>query len=61
METNLSSTYFQNTLIQGSYRSWKPLNTPEFQKSDFKALKVLEIDFWFLKVLDFLLKKIGKY
>ena len=37
------------------------LKTFEFQKSDFKALKVLEIDFWFLKVLDFLLKKMGKY
>ena len=58
METNLSSTYFLNTLIQGSYTSWKP---PKFQKSDFKALKVLEIDFWSLKVLDFLLKKIKKY
>ena len=36
---------------QGSYASWKPLKTLEFQKSDFKALKVL----------DFLLKKIEKY
>ena len=61
METNLSSTYFRNTLIQGSYMSLNPLNTLEFQKSDFKALKVLEIDFWSLKVLDFLLKKFKKY
>ena len=61
METNLSSTYFRNTLIQGSYMSLKPLNTLEFQKSDFKALKVLEINFWSLKVFDFLLKKIKKY
>ena len=41
--------------------SLKLLNTLEFQKSDFKALKVLEINFWSLKVFDFLLKKIKKY
>ena len=32
----------------------------EFLESDFKALKVLEIGFWSLKVLDFLLNKIKK-
>ena len=30
------------------------LKTLEFQESDFKASKVLEIGFWSLKVLDFL-------
>ena len=34
------------------------LKTLEFLKSDFKALKVLEIGFWSLKVLDFVLNKI---
>ena len=43
---------------QGSYASWKPLKTLEFQESDFKALKVLEFRFQSLKVLDFLLNKI---
>jgi len=37
------------------------LKTLEFQKSDFKALKVLEIDFGPWKSLIFLLKKIEKY
>ncbi len=31
------------------------LKTPEFQEFDFKALKVLEIGFWSLKVVGFLL------
>jgi len=31
--------------LQGSYASLKPLKALEFQKSDFKALKVLEIYF----------------
>ena len=37
------------------------LKTLGFQKSNFKALKALEIDFWSLKVLVFLLIKIEKY
>ena len=37
------------------------LKTLEFLESDFQALKVLEIGFWSLKVLDFLLNKIEKY
>ena len=37
------------------------LKTLEFQKSDFKALKVLEFRFRSLKVLDFLLNEIEKY
>ena len=36
------------------------MKTFEFQKSDFKALKVLEIDFWSLEVLEFLLIVIEK-
>ena len=46
------------SLCQGSYASWKPLKTLEFQESDFKALKVLEFRFRSLKVLEFLLNKI---
>ena len=46
---------------QGSYGSWKLLKTLEFLESDFKALIVLEIGFWSLEVLDFLLNKIEKY
>ena len=49
---------YRSYQIQGSYASWKPLKTFEFQESDFKALKVLEFRFRSLKVLEFLLNKI---
>ena len=45
-------------LLPGSVCNLKIL---EFQESDFKAFKVLEIGFWSLKVLDFLMNKIEKY
>ena len=35
----------------------KPLKTLHFQESDFKALKVLEIGFWSLKVLGFFIER----
>ena len=37
------------------------LKTLELQESDFKALKVLEIGFRCLKVLNFLLNEMEKY
>ena len=33
------------------------LKTLEFLESDFKALKLLEIGFWSLKVLDFFIEQ----
>ena len=36
------------------------LKTLEFLESNFKALKVLEIGFWSMKVFDFILSKIEK-
>ena len=51
---NLRGNSFQRTLvldtIQGSYTSRKPFKTLEFLEFNFKALKVLEIVFWSLKV-----------
>ena len=56
MRLQLKLGYVHITDTQGSHASWKPLKTPEFLGSFFKALKVLEIlshSFWFLKVLEF--------
>ena len=54
-EGRLQDTPAQST---GFVRSLKTL---EFLEFDFKALKVLAIGVWSLKVLDFLLNKIRKY
>ena len=49
--------------LQGSQSTGfvRSLKTLEFLEFDFKALKVLAIGVWSLKVLDFLLNKIRKY
>ena len=58
LKTSVRQTKWLMLMKSGFLRVLKTL---EFQESDFKALKVLEIGFWSLTVLDFSLNKILKY